>query len=288
MTNVWRRHDGETVACAKGAPEAIGLLCRLDPERLAWLRAAVDEMAGEGVRVLGVARAVHPEPRLPEAQTGFAFEFLGLIGFADPLRANVPAAVRECRSAGVRVVMITGDYPATAQAIAARAGLDAKGVISGEELARLDDAALAERLRTATVFARIMPEQKLRIVETLKANGEVVAMTGDGVNDAPALKSAHIGIAMGGRGTDVAREASSIVLLDDDFGSIVRTIRLGRRIYDNLRKAMAYIVAVHVPIAGLALLPLLFGFPLDPDADPYRLPRDGDRSGLLDRLRGRA
>jgi Ca2+-transporting ATPase len=263
MTNVWRRHDGEeTVACAKGAPEAIGLLCRLDPERLAWLRRTVDEMAGEGVRVLGVARTVHRGPDLPEAQQGFAFEFLGLIGFSDPLRANVPDAVRECRSAGVRVVMITGDYPATARAIADRAGLDANRVVSGEELARLDDAALAERLRTATVFARIMPEQKLRVVEMLKANGEVVAMTGDGVNDAPALKAAHIGIAMGGRGTDVAREASSIVLLDDDFGSLVRTLRLGRRIYDNLRKAMAYIVAVHVPIAGLALLPLLFGFPL--------------------------
>jgi P-type Ca2+ transporter type 2C len=262
MTNVWR-HDGEeTVACTKGAPEAIGLLCRLDLERLAWLRRTVDEMAGEGVRVLGVARTVHRGPDLPETQQGFAFEFLGLIGFSDPLRANVPDAVRECRSAGVRVVMITGDYPATARAIADRAGLDANRVVSGEELARLDDAALAECLRTATVFARIMPEQKLRIVEMLKANGEVVAMTGDGVNDAPALKAAHIGIAMGGRGTDVAREASSIVLLDDDFGSLVRTLRLGRRIYDNLRKAMAYIVAVHVPIAGLALLPLLFGFPL--------------------------
>ena len=262
MTNVWRRPDGEMVVCAKGAPEAIGLLCRLDSERLAWLQAAVDAMAQEGVRVLGVARAAHRGPDLPETQQGFVFEFLGLIGFTDPLRANVPDAVGECRSAGVRVVMITGDYPATAGAIAARAGLDAKGVVSGGDLARLDDAGLAERLRSATVFARIMPEQKLRIVEMLKANGEVVAMTGDGVNDAPALKAAHIGIAMGGRGTDVAREASSIVLLDDDFGSLVRTLRLGRRIYDNLRKAMAYIVAVHVPIAGLALLPLLFGFPL--------------------------
>jgi len=159
-------------------------------------------------------------------------------------------------------VMITGDYPATAEAIALRAGLEAGSAMSGEELARLDEAGLADRIGTVNVFARIMPEQKLRLVEAFKAKGEIVAMTGDGVNDAPALKSAHIGIAMGGRGTDVAREASSIVLLDDDFGSIVRTIRLGRRIYDNLRKAMAYIVAVHVPIAGLALLPLLFGLPL--------------------------
>jgi Ca2+-transporting ATPase len=263
MTNVWRRDgDGQALACAKGAPETIGALCRLEGARRAWLAASVDEMARQGERVLGVARATVAADGLPETQQGFAFAFLGLVGFADPLRSNVPDAVRECRSAGIRIVMITGDYPATAEAIAARAGLDTGSAISGEALARLDDAALAARLRTANVFARIAPEQKLRIVDALKANGEVVAMTGDGVNDAPALKSAHIGIAMGGRGTDVAREASSIVLLDDDFASIVRTVRLGRRIYDNLRKAMSYIVAVHVPIAGLALLPLLVGFPL--------------------------
>ena len=263
MTNVWRHGSAtESLACAKGAPEAIGLLCNLDADGLASLQRSVDEMARGGVRVLGVAKATHPGGILPEDQRGFAFAFLGLIGFSDPLRANVPAAVSECRSAGVKVMMITGDYPATAETIAARAGLATAGTIGGDELARLDDSVLKHRLLTTNVFARIMPEQKLRIVEALKANGEIVAMTGDGVNDAPALKSAHIGIAMGGRGTDVAREASSIVLLDDDFGSIVRTIRLGRRIYDNLRKAMAYIVAVHVPIAGLALLPLLFGFPL--------------------------
>jgi Ca2+-transporting ATPase len=263
MTNVWHLPgEAKTLACAKGAPEAIGSLCRLEPEQFAWLHDAVNEMAREGVRVLGVARARHPEGDLPEGQQSFAFEFIGLIGFTDPMRTNVPAAVSECRSAGVRVVMITGDYPATAEAIALRAGLEAGVAMSGEELAHLDEVDLADRIGTANVFARIMPEQKLRLVEAFKAKGEIVAMTGDGVNDAPALKSAHIGIAMGGRGTDVAREASSIVLLDDDFGSIVRTIRLGRRIYDNLRKAMAYIVAVHVPIAGLALLPLLFGFPL--------------------------
>lgn len=261
MTNVWR-FDGNGHAYAKGAPETIATLCRLDATQRAHLSAVIDEMARRGERVLGVASATVATGPLPETQQGFAFVFLGLVGFADPLRSNVPAAVRECRSAGIRIVMITGDYPATAEAIAARAGLDAGGTVTGEELARLDDATLAARLRTANVFARIAPEQKLRIIDTLKANGEVVAMTGDGVNDAPALKSAHIGIAMGGRGTDVAREASSIVLLDDDFASIVRTVRLGRRIYDNLRKAMSYIVAVHVPIAGLALLPLLFGFPL--------------------------
>ncbi|MGD9880007.1 MAG: cation-translocating P-type ATPase [Reyranella sp.] len=262
MTNAWRQ-DG-AAGCdirAKGAPEAIGALCRLGEDDLAWLRRSVDEMARRGVRVLGVAAASHGEVALPDSPTGFTFEFLGLVGFSDPLRANVPAAIAECRSANVRVIMITGDYPATARAIAEQAGLEAGAPIDGTELAGLDQEALRQRLRTTSVFARIMPEQKLRLVEALKADGEIVAMTGDGVNDAPALKAAHIGIAMGGRGTDVAREASSIVLLDDDFGSIVRTIRLGRRIYDNLRKASAYIVALHVPIAGLALLPLLFGLP---------------------------
>ena len=158
--------------------------------------------------------------------------------------------------------MITGDYPRTARAIATQAGLDASTVLTGSDLEQMNDGMLAERVRSATLFARTMPEQKLRIVNALKANGEVVAMTGDGVNDAPSLKAAHIGIAMGGRGTDVAREAAALVLLDDDFASIVRAVRLGRRIYDNLRKAMAYIIAVHVPIAGLALIPLLFGLPL--------------------------
>jgi Ca2+-transporting ATPase len=187
---------------------------------------------------------------------------LGLIGFADPLRASVPAAVAECRSAGIRVLMITGDYPATASAIGSQAGLDSIEVLSGDAIESMSDELLAERVKTTCIFARIRPNQKLRIVECLKANGETVAMTGDGVNDAPAIKAAHIGIAMGGRGTEVAREASSIVLLDDDFGSIVTTIRLGRRIYDNLRKAIEYIVAVHIPIAGLAVLPLLLGLPL--------------------------
>jgi P-type Ca2+ transporter type 2C len=253
----------ELIVAAKGAPEAIAELCRLPERDRAELRHAVDEMAQQGMRVLAVARASVPaETVRPKTPHEFPFEFLGLVGLADPLRPTVPAAVRECRNAGIRVIMITGDYPQTACAIAAQANLEADDIVTGAELERMSDADLKERVRSTTIFARTMPEHKLRIVNALKANGEVVAMTGDGVNDAPSLKAAHIGIAMGGRGTDVAREAASLILLDDDFTSIVTAVRLGRRIYDNLRKAMAYILAIHVPIAGLALIPLLFGLPL--------------------------
>jgi Ca2+-transporting ATPase len=263
MSQVWGRSDAtELFVAAKGAPEAIARLCRLIDADQAALKAAVDEMAENGLRVLGVAAAEFKAASLPQSQEAFAFRFLGLIGLADPLRPSVPDAVRECRSAGIRVIMITGDYPATAKAIARQAGLEASTATTGEQIKGMDESALTQRVRTATVFARITPDQKLRIVQALKSNGEIVAMTGDGVNDAPSLRAAHIGIAMGGRGTDVAREASSIVLIDDEFGSIVSAIRLGRRIYDNLRKAMAFIFAVHVPIAGLALLPLAFGLPL--------------------------
>jgi P-type Ca2+ transporter type 2C len=264
MSHVWSRpRDREPfVVAAKGAPEAIAELCRLNADVRAELKQSVDQMAAAGLRVLGVARATFAGQPLPETQYGFDFSFVGLVGLSDPLRGSVPEAIRECRAAGIRVLMITGDYPATARAVARAAGLDGDDIVSGEQLGSLSDNDLALRVKTATIFARIMPEQKLRIVEALKANGEVVAMTGDGVNDAPSLKAANIGVAMGGRGTDVAREAASIVLLDDDFGSIVTTVRLGRRIYDNLRKAMSFIFAVHVPIAGLALLPLIFGLPI--------------------------
>jgi P-type Ca2+ transporter type 2C len=263
VTQVWAlSKDGPLIVAAKGAPEAVGRLCRLTEIESSDFQASVDAMAAEGMRVLAVAQACHRGTDLPETPDGFAFRLLGLVGFADPLRPSVPAAVQQCQSAGIRVVMITGDYPATAIAIARQTGLAVNEAVTGEAINKLDAAALISRARNSAVFARIVPEQKLRIVEALKADRQIVAMTGDGVNDAPSLKAAHIGIAMGGRGTDVAREASSIVLLDDDFGSIVTAIRLGRRIYDNLRKAMSFIVAVHVPIAGLALLPLFLGLPI--------------------------
>lgn len=261
VSNIWENNDALTIS-AKGAPEAISSLCSLSSEERAAMTSAVEAMAVRGIRVLAVATATAPDRDWAETQRGYAYRLTGLVGLADPIRPSVPAAVAECRSAGIRVVMITGDYAATARSIATQAGIADGDVLTGAELASLADAQLAARLQTVTVFARIMPEQKLRIVQALKAVGEIVAMTGDGVNDAPSLKAAHIGIAMGKRGTDVAREASAVILLDDDFGSIVQSVRLGRRIYDNIRKAMAFIFAVHVPIAGLALLPLFVGLPI--------------------------
>ena len=261
VSQAWQDGTGdEVVVASKGAPEAIAELCHLSPTERASLAEQVTALASSGLRVLGVARGVARLSELPEEHHDLELELVGLLGLEDPLRPTVPAAVAECQAAGVRVVMITGDYPATAQSIARQAGLPGcETVITGPELERMSEQELARRIGDVQVFARVVPEQKLRIVNALKANHEVVAMTGDGVNDAPALKAAHIGIAMGGRGTDVAREAAALVLLDDDFSSIVAAVRLGRRIFDNIKKAIAFILAVHVPIAGLSMLPVFFG-----------------------------
>ncbi|MDR3508093.1 MAG: cation-translocating P-type ATPase [Caulobacteraceae bacterium] len=261
MGQVWTDTDGRQVT-VKGAPETVLKLCGLGEANSQSVLRAVDEMARRGARVLAVAQACPDDGALPETLDGFALRFIGLVGLTDPLRDGVPEAVVECQTAGVRVVMITGDYPSTAEAIAGLAGIKDGVMLTGSELRDLTDADLARKVRDVSVFARILPDQKLRIVQALKAAGEVVAMTGDGVNDAPALKAADIGIAMGARGADVARAAADLVLLDDDFGAIVHAMRLGRRIYDNLQKAMGFVVAVHVPIAGLAILPLALGLPI--------------------------
>ncbi len=264
LSHVWRSPDGrEYIIAAKGAPEAVADLCHLEESEKEGLERHVEYLAGEGLRVLGVAKAHFTLGYLPINQHDFVFEFLGLVGLEDPVRPGVPDAIRECYEAGIRVIMITGDYPGTARHIAREIGLKlADAFITGPELDRMDDEKLRERIRGVNVFARAVPEHKLRIVKALKANGEIVAMTGDGVNDAPALKAAHIGVAMGGRGTDVARESADLVLLDDDFSSIVKAVRSGRRIYDNLKKAMSYVIAVHVPIAGMSVIPVFFNMPL--------------------------
>jgi Ca2+-transporting ATPase len=248
------------VIAAKGAPEAIFDLCHMDEPVKSSMEGVIREMAATGLRVLGVAKATLGSDVLPDIQHGFDFEFLGLIGLSDPIRPGVPLAVAECHKAGIRVIMITGDYPETAVNIAREIGLDNPGeFISGAELRTMPADVLCERIKTVNVFARVIPEQKLDLVEALKRNREIVAMTGDGINDAPALKAAHIGVAMGEKGTDVAREASSLVLMDDNFSSIVGAVKMGRRIFDNLQKALGYIFAIHVPIAGLSLIPILLG-----------------------------
>jgi Ca2+-transporting ATPase len=264
LSHVWKLPAGhEHVIAAKGAPEAIADLCHFSADQLTTLSKRVEVMAGRGLRVLAVAKSRFSGNRWPTSQHDFNFEFLGLIALADPLRPEVPRAIEECHRAGVNVVMITGDYPATARAIAQKIDLPLdRAFMTGAEVERFSQTELRRRIGGVAIFARVLPEQKLDLVEAFKANGEIVAMTGDGVNDAPALKAAHIGIAMGGRGTDVAREAASLVLLDDNFATIVAAIRSGRRIFDNLQKAMAFIFAIHVPIAGLALLPLIFDWPL--------------------------
>jgi len=249
----------QKIIATKGAPEAIFDLCHLPADEIVRLDKAVTEMASIGLRVLGVARATINPGDLPEIQHGFDFEFVGLIGLSDPIRETVPMAVEECYKAGIRVIMITGDYPVTASNIGREIGLkDYGNCITGQELREMSDEELSERIKTVNVFARVVPDQKLKIVNALKRNNEIVAMTGDGVNDAPALKASNIGIAMGEKGTDVAREASSLVLMDDNFASIVGAIKMGRRIFDNLQKALGYIFAIHVPIAGLSLIPIFF------------------------------
>jgi Ca2+-transporting ATPase len=262
VCHVWRSPAGARRVAIKGAAETVLPLCGMDPAAHG-AQALVADAAARGLRLLAVAEARWENAALPENPRDYPFRWLGFVALADPLRAEVPQAVALCRRAGIRVVMITGDYPGTALAIAAQAGIEtAGGVLTGSQIETLDEPELAAAVQRASIFARILPQQKLRLVQAFKGAGEIVAMTGDGVNDAPALKAAHIGVAMGRRGTDVAREAAALVLLEDDFGSIVETVRLGRRIYENIRNAMRYLIAVHVPTAGMSFLPLAFGWPV--------------------------
>ncbi len=264
ITHAWKPNSGGGfIIGAKGAPEAIIDLCHLNANEEQKLRNVANEMASLGLRIIGVAKAHLESSPLPKMQHDFQFSFSGFIGIADPIRAGVSESISECRSAGIRVIMITGDHPITASSIAKKIGLqNPDEVITGTQMEQVSDSELAELTKKISVFSRVMPAQKLRLVETLKKAGEIVAMTGDGVNDAPALKSAHIGVAMGGRGTDVARESSDIVLLEDDFPSIVEAIRTGRRVYSNIKSALVYLFAIHIPIAGMSVIPVLTKLPL--------------------------
>ncbi len=257
MTRIYKNDEtGEFYISAKGAPETIIGLCKDSDDANRQHLDAVQKMAERGLRVIAVARGSMLNNSIPEKLSELKYQFIGLVGLEDPIRPEVPNAIKECKEAGIKVVMITGDFPITARSIGQQIGLSSEGeTMTGDVLEKLSDEELRARIEKVNIFARVVPEQKLRIVNAYKANNEIVAMTGDGVNDAPALKAAQIGIAMGNKGTDVAREASSLVLLDDNFASIVSGIRAGRRIFDNLQKAMSYVLAIHIPIIGLAFLP---------------------------------
>lgn len=265
MAHVWRhtKNPEDCLIAMKGSPEVVMSLCHLSESQKLIITKQIHEMASQGLRLLGVAKCSYRKTngQWPQALHDISFEWLGLVGLKDPLRKEVPASIQQCHEAGIRVLMITGDHALTAKAIAQQAGIESDRILSGNEIDSLSDDALRDSLDTVQVFVRIKPAQKLRLVQALQAKNEIVGMTGDGVNDAPALKAAHVGISMGQRGTDVAREASSLVLLNDDFSSIVNAIRQGRQIHDNLQKAIVYVVAGHVPIAGAILIPLLFGLP---------------------------
>ena len=262
MTQVWKQNGRTFVAC-KGAPEAVADLCHLGVDEKSAMLKRVHAFGQNAFRVLAVAFGSHDGDTLPKTPHAFDLQFLGLIAFADPVRPDVPAAVKQCYQAGIRVAMITGDFPETAKSIARQIGLkNPDCVVTGHELDHMSQEQIGQALESANIYARVTHAHKLLIVRALRDAGEVVAMTGDGVNDAPALKASDIGIAMGKRGTDVAREAADIVLVDDDFSSIVRAIREGRHMYSNIQNAMAYVMAIHVPIALAALVPVLLGWPL--------------------------
>ena len=263
VAKAYVKSDGSVFVAAKGAPEAVLSLSAIQAPARDYFESALKRMTKSGMRVIAVAQGAARAEFVPDDKRTLHVEVLGLIAFADPIRPTVPGAIAELRNAGVRVVMITGDYPTTASAIATQAGLlNPEQVVTGDVIERSDEQSLRMLALNCNVYARVRPEQKLRLVNALKADNEVVAMTGDGVNDAPALKAAQIGIAMGARGSDVAREAAALVLADDDFPAIADAVRMGRRIYDNLSKAIRYVFAVHVPIAGMAVLPVAFNWPI--------------------------
>ena len=261
MGHVWLR-DGRLTAAVKGSPEKVAAICRSGEEIDEALQIGKD-MAAEGLRVIAVASAEEDADffEIPEEPERWKLRLCGLIGLSDPPRPGISEDIRVCRNAGIRVIMITGDNGVTASSVARRIGIDGGKVVTGDEMEQMTDEELGKAAAETSVFSRVVPEHKMRIIKALQKNGETVAMTGDGVNDAPALKYADIGIAMGLRGSEVSREAADLILLDDNFTTIVETVKDGRRIYDNIRRAVGYIFTIHLPIILASLLPPLFGTP---------------------------
>jgi Ca2+-transporting ATPase len=261
QNSIVKSQNGEYIIAAKGAPERILKQSELSSERKKQLEEQALAYARQGFRVLGVGKGIWEGTQWPVVQDEFKFEFLGLVAFQDPPKKNIDQTIKTFNDAGIAVKMITGDYAETALAIAKQVGLNHNGnVITGAEVLKMEQHLLRSRVNETNVFARMFPEAKLKVIDALKENGEVVAMTGDGVNDAPALKAAHIGIAMGQRGSEVAKGAASLILMDDDLAHMTDAVALGRKIYDNLKKAIQYIVSIHIPIILIVMLPLLLGW----------------------------
>jgi Ca2+-transporting ATPase len=260
MGHVWN-HDGELIIAAKGSPERILTICDISEKDRKLAEDKILEMSRKGLRVIAVGKMLlQNEKDIPEDITGCKLTLCGLVGLADPPRESVKEDIKLCNKAGVRIVMITGDNGITASSIAKQIGMpNCDHIITGDELNNMTDEELRERVKDVNIFSRVVPEHKMRIVKAFKDNGEIVAMTGDGVNDAPALKYADIGVAMGKRGSEVSREAADLILMDDNFSTIVHTIHDGRRIYDNIRKAVGYVFTIHIPIAFASLLAPLLG-----------------------------
>lgn len=260
MTHIIRNQDGERKVAAKGALEKILEVCRVEGPLKQEIAAKSEDFSSRGFRVLGVAASDVGHGDFPANQEDFDWNFLGFIALFNPPKENAAEVIHGFMQAGIQVKMITGDYPATASAIARMVGIQHEQLLTGEQIMQMKPESLVEIAGRVHVYARMFPEAKLRVIQALKESGEIVAMTGDGVNDGPALKAAHIGVAMGERGTEIARQAASLVLVRDDLRGMLEAVDLGRKIYLNLKKAVSYIVSIHVPIILLVALPLFFGW----------------------------
>ncbi len=257
MTHIFKNAENQRIIAAKGAPEAIIKVCRLNPEDAQRVHKALNNLASQGYRVLGVCKSKFEGSDFPEKQQDLPFDFMGLVAFYDPPKANINQVLQDFYAAGIEVKIITGDNELTTAAIAREIGF--KGIeqsISGTELMALNDEELSHKVSRLNIFTRMFPEAKLRIINALKDNGEIVAMTGDGVNDGPALKAAHIGIAMGIKGSEIAKRSAALVLLEDDLSKMVEAVANGRKIYTNLKKAIQYIISIHIPIILTVFIPL--------------------------------
>jgi Ca2+-transporting ATPase len=261
MTHVFEDTQGNRIIAAKGAPEELIKVSNLSDKEKKQVITAMEAMTKEGYRVLGVGTTNFNEIDFPKTQQEFNFEFKGLVAFYDPPKDNIQDVFETFYKAGIQVKIVTGDNAATTSTIAKQIGFkDADKVLNGDELMLMDEATLKVKVMETAIFTRMFPEAKLKIIQALKDNGQIVAMTGDGVNDGPALKSAHIGIAMGKRGTEIAKQAANLILIDDDFSKMIDAIAMGRKIYVNLKKAIQYIISIHIPIILIVFIPLALGW----------------------------